>query len=211
MIVTETAPLIGIAAGAVVAALGYVGKLGIESWREWRRAEAQSLAQLFKLQALLRASRTAFEVQRELARRLEAQLKNEHANDLTDARGLEGLFSHSFSRFGTEETELHAVIRAYTEHALRPINEAMAEWLRSDFRHRVISRRKNVREIKLAELLNQLDEHLLLWLAKYQTWIPGQLDHALVYLDDERRHGLRFPDELDRAVEDVLAERTAEP
>ena len=198
--------LIGIAAGATVAALGYVGKLVIESWKEWRTAQAQSLAQLFKLQALLRASRTAFLVQRELAGRLEAQLKAEHSTDLPSAPGLERLFSTLHSRFSPAETELHGIIRAYTEYALRPINQALAEWLRDDVRHRIIDQRKKAIEIHLAERLNQLDAHLLLWLAKYQRWIPGRADHALVYLDDEETHGLGFPTDLDQAVETVLAE-----
>jgi hypothetical protein len=206
VIATDTGPLIGIAAGAVVAALGYVGKLATETWREWRRSEARSLARLFKLQALLRASRTAFIVQRELADRLAAQLTAEHATDLPSAPGLERLFSHLHARFSPAETELHEIIRAYTEHALHPINQALAEWLRDDARHRIIDRRKNQREIELAELLNQLDSHLLLWLAKYERWIPGRPDHALVYLDDEEEHGLGFPTGLDQAVETVLAE-----
>jgi hypothetical protein len=206
LIATDTGPLVGIAAGAVVAALGYVGKLVTESWREWRRAEAESLAQLFKLQALLRASRTAFIVQRELADRLADQLTSEHANDLPSAPGLERLFSHLHTRFSPAEAELHEVIRAYTEHAMRPINESLADWLRDDASHRVIDRRKNQREIQLAELLNQLDSHLLLWLAKYERWIPGRPDHALVYLDDEERHGLGFPRGLDDAVDELLAE-----
>jgi hypothetical protein len=189
-----------------VAALGYVGKLVIETWREWRRSEAQSLAQLFKLQALLRASRTAFSVQRALAGRLAAQLTAEHATDLPGAPGLERRFSQLHAQFSPADTELHEIIRAHTEHALHPINQALAEWLRNDARHRIIDRRKNEHEIRLAELLNQLDSHLLLWLAKYERWIPGRPDHALVYLDDEQEHGLGFPTGLDEALETVLEE-----
>jgi hypothetical protein len=206
VIAADTGPLIGVAAGAVVAALGYVGKLVVESWTEWRRAEAQSLAQLFKLQALLRASRTAFLVQRGLAGRLAEQLRAAHAAEIPREPGLERLFSDLYARFAPADAELHEIVRAYTEHALHPINAALAEWLRNDGRHRIIDRRKNEREIKLAELLNQLDSHLLLWLAKYERWIPGRPDHALVYLDDEQTHGLGFPQGLDQAVEAVLAE-----
>jgi hypothetical protein len=207
MVATESAPLIGIAAGAVVAALGYVGKLAIETWREWRKAEAQTLAQLVRLQALLRAGRTAFVVQRELAGRLAAQVRKNHANDLPETVGLERLFSQMRATFTPDERELHEVIRAYSEQAIYPLNEALAEWLQGDVRYRIVTRRTSEREIRLAELLNVLDAHLLLWRAKYQRWIPDQPDHALVYLDDEESHGLGFPQGLDVAVEAVLAER----
>jgi len=83
----------------------------------------------------------------------------------------------------------------------------LAEWLRGDVRHRIISQQRDEREIRLAELLNQLDAHLLLWLAKYKRWMPDRPDHALVYLDDEERHGLGFPTGLDQAVEAVLTTR----
>jgi hypothetical protein len=88
-----------------------------------------------------------------------------------------------------------------------PINEALAEWLQSDVRHRIITRKRTEREIRLAELLNELDTHLLLWLAKYQGWIPDQPDRALVYLADEKCHGIEFPHGLDQAVQAVLEER----
>ncbi len=207
MVAAESTPLIGIAAGAVVAALGYVGKLAIETWREWRKSEAQTLAQLFRLQALLQAGRTAFAVQRELAGRLAAQLRKSPAYDVPETVGLERLFSQMRASFRPEERELHEVIRAYTEHVMYPLNEALAEWLQGDVRYRIITRRTSEREIRLAELLNALDAHLLLWRAKYQRWIPDQPDHALVYLDDEERHGLGFPRGLDVAVDAVLAER----
>ncbi len=207
MIATDSAPLIGVAAGAVVAAAGYVGKLAIESWGEWRRAEAQSLAQLFKLQALLRASGAAYLVQRELAERLKNQLKAAHPEDVPKSPGLERLFSHLHSRFRPEEAELHEIIRAYTEHALLPINETLAEWLRNDVRYRVARPEMNEPEIRLAELLNQLDAHLLLWFAKYRRWLPDRPDHALVYLHDEEEHGLGFPKGIEQAAQAVLAER----
>ena len=166
----DAGPLIGVVAGAVVAALGYVGKLGVESWREWRQDRAKSLARLLQLQALLRASQTGFRVQRELAGRLAAQLKHKYPNDLPDEPGLERMFTHLYHRFEPEQVELHAVIRAYTEHALSPINRAIAEWLRADVEHRTI-RGKNHREVRLAKLLNDLDCHLTLWLAKHDGWL----------------------------------------
>lgn len=204
MLAADSGPLIGIFAGALIAALGYVGKLSVEGIRDWRRARAQRLARMLQLQALLRASRAAFLVQRDLADRLAAQLMTKHASDLPDHSGLERLFIGLHSRLDHDEAELHAVIRAYTEHALRPINQAIADWLRADIDNRTM-RGKTEDEARLAQLLNQLDAHLLLWLAKYEGWIPNRPDHALVYLADEEQHGLGFPRGVDEAVDAVLA------
>jgi hypothetical protein len=84
------------------------------------------------------------------------------------------------------------VIRGYTEHALRPVNVSMSEWLNTDATYRT-SLNKQGLDAQLAELLNRLDAHLLLWLAKYEAWMPGRPEHALVYLDDEERQGVGFP------------------
>ena len=33
----------------------------------------------------------------------------------------------------------------------------------------------------------------MLWHAKYEAWIPNHPEHALVYMADEKHHGLGFP------------------
>jgi hypothetical protein len=203
-VAADAGPLIGVVAGAVVAALGYVGKLGVEGWRQWRQDRAKRRARLLQLQALLRASQTAFRVQRELAGRLAAQLRDRYPDDLPDEPGLERMFTHLYHRFEPEQAELHAVIRAYTEHALYPINQAMSEWLRADVDHRT-TQGKNDPEVRLAKLLNDLDCHLTLWLAKHDVWLLGRPDHALVYLVDEEKHGPGFPRGLDQAVAEVVS------
>ena len=45
-----------------------------------------------------------------------------------------------------------------------------------------------------------------MWLAKYEAWIPGHPEHALVYVNDEQKHGVGFPRELDAALADRLKE-----
>jgi hypothetical protein len=125
------------------------------------------------MEAPLRASRTAFVVQCAQRDRLEERLASRFQDDLPEEPGYERLFTHLYERFDAEERDLHAVIRAYTEHALA----------------------------ELAEKLNKLDAHLLLWLAKYESWIPDRPNHALVYLADEAEHGLGFP----QGIEDTLA------
>jgi hypothetical protein len=46
----------------------------------------------------------------------------------------------------------------------------------------------------LAHFLAQLEAHLILWVAKYEAWIPDHPQHALVFLADEERQGVGFPE-----------------
>jgi hypothetical protein len=201
-----TGPLLGIVAGAVVAALGYVGKLIIGEWQAWRAGRRERLVRLLQLQALLRASRTAYTYQAQLRNRLDGQLRKHYPDLVQDQPGYERRFTALHNRLDSDESDLHAVIRSYTEHALRPLNDEMLRWLRDDFEYRS-TRQRSGAELRLAVRLNQLEAHLLLWLAKYEGWIPNRLDHALVYLADEEKHGAGFPVGIEDALEAVLAER----
>jgi hypothetical protein len=196
----------GIVAGAVVAALGYVGKETVQTVRDWRSERKQRLVRLYQLQALLEASHTAFKVQRTQAGRLEQRLRTRHRTQLPADSGFERVFTHLYAEFDSVESELHNVIRAYTEHALRPLNQAMLTWLRDDVDHRAAGRKPGS-EAELAKQLNRLDSHLRLWLAKYETWIPNQPNHALVYLADEEGHGVGFPTGIEDTLAKVLSKR----
>lgn len=181
-----------------------MGKEILQSVREWRADQEQSRARLHQLQALLHASHIAFDVQNERAQRLAQRLRSHHADELVDEPGFERLFTAFYDRFDPDERDLHDVVRAYTEHGLRPLNAAMLTWLRNDVEHRTI-RGKTGDERELSALLNRLDAHLLLWLAKYEAWIPTRPDHALVYMADEEDHGLDFPKGIEATLAKVLS------
>ncbi len=200
---TDIAPLLPIAAGAVVAVLGYVGKLIVESWQQWRARKAALQAQLLRLQALLKASRAAFQVQAAVRDRLTSDLMERLRSDLPQYEGYEELFSVLHDRMTPGERSLHEIIRAYTEFALRPINQAILDWLDADVHYRGLTRGRGA-EIELPSQLNALDVHLRLWLAKYEAWLPNHSEHALVYLEDEKRHGVGFPSGLDETVADLV-------
>jgi hypothetical protein len=186
---------------AVIAAVGYVAKLSIEVWQKWRATKRVNWASLHRLRALLQASHAAFVTQREQAGKL-AEKVRQTKPQLASAEGLEHLFSSAHAQFTPDEADLHTIVRGYTEHALLPINEALLEWLRLD-EHR-ISVGKTGKELTLAVLLNSLDVHLQLWRAKYRAWIPDRREHALVYMDDEQRHGAVFPHGIEDALDAVL-------
>ena len=92
-------------------------------------------------------------------------------------------------------------------HGLRPINDAMLDWLENDtlFRTTYIKARDEKKRL-LAENLIQLHAHLLLWRCKYDAWIPAYPKHSLVYLADETRHGIGFPLGLDNLIQDVMTD-----
>jgi hypothetical protein len=132
-----------------------------------------------------------------------SDLKGRLGSDLPQHEGYEALFSAVYDGMTPGEQSLHEIIRAYTEFALRPINQALLSWLDADVHYRGLTRGQEA-EIGLPSQLNALDVHLRLWLAKYEAWLPNQPEHALVYLEDEEQHGVGFPRGLDKAVADLV-------
>lgn len=190
--------------GVVVAALGYVGRLIIESWLAIREARSARRARLVELQSLLRAAWVSFAVQNSHAKRLRSMVQEKHLDLLGAEEGYERSFSKAYTVFMPDEKELHAIIRGITIHSLRPTNQSLLNWLKSDTYFKA---HKSSRGIlgALAEKLAALEAHLILWNAKYETWIPDTPEHALVYLADEEEHGIGFPSGIDEAVRKVLA------
>lgn len=189
--------------GAIIAALGYVGKqvadFGLEVWRE-RKAQR---ARLIELRSLLRAANATFRAQQRLARRLYKSLTQGNA-DHGLFEGYERLFAKSFPTFTPEQKELHLIIRGMTEHSMRPLNAAMADWLRMDTAFKVARWWPGRSWARLARELSDLEAHLALWLANFQAWIPGQENHALVYLAGKQKYGVGFPKRIDELVEELV-------
>lgn len=188
-------------AAAVIAACGYVANIAIVSIRKWQRSRAAEKTSLFKLLALLRTMRAAYQIQathrNELARRLRS-----HTEDSGDVIGYEELFSNCFERFDESEKDLHEYIRGITIHAIEPLNKAAARWLDDDTCYR--ARRATRLQNQLATALDQLAVHLSLWRARYSIWIPEQPSHALVYLADEKKYGIGFPRGIEKLIEENL-------
>jgi len=186
---------------ALVAAVGFVCKLCADAIIAQRNVSRQRRAQLVQLDALLKATRVGFDIQREHADRL-AQLVVARMPDVL-GKTLEDTLSRAYKRgLNDDEQELHRLIRAITEHSLKKYNQAVLDWLGQDtfFKAR---RHLGKRHRDLAEALAKLQLHLMLWLAKYEMWIPDRPEHALVYLADEEKHGIEFPHEIDAAVQQM--------
>ncbi len=193
--------------GAALAAVGYLVK-SLVGWRQEKtKAKAHTIGQLEQLQSLLNASAALFDLQRVQVERLLELLAKNHPAEYDEELGYEELMGRCYPAFNKTEQEIHGIIRAYTEHSLRPINLAISEWLRSDvlFKTGTVETR---RLEALAKNLFDLEIHLLLWNAKCEAWLPGQPQHALVYMADEQQHGLGFPSDrnVERDGENIFVE-----
>jgi hypothetical protein len=155
-----------------------VGKTVVELVLQLRGTALERRSRLAELYALLK--------------RLATQLKNRRPETAALAPGFARIFEETYGDRNEEERQLHGLIRAMTLHTIRPLNQSLLEWLRSDryFRAAPTSHR---RLGQLALFLAQLEAHLVIWVAKYEAWIPDQPDHALVFLADGDHHGVAFP------------------
>jgi hypothetical protein len=187
---------------AGVAAAAYVVKAILDFVSSIRERDRQRRSALVQFSSLLRSSKAAFEIQQKHVRDL-CQLVEKRTSDRSyDECGYEEFIAKAYSSMTAEEKELHGIIRGLTEHMKRPVNLAMLKWIQDDNFFK--SRAGNNLEGQFAKSLGQLEIHLMMWNAKYEVWIPHQLSHALVYLDDEHQHGIAFPKIIDQQAEEML-------
>jgi hypothetical protein len=187
---------------AVIAALGYVGKLLTDSWIKHQGTKRERRVQLIELQSLLRATKVSFQIQNAHAIRLLELLKT-RIPELDTSSGYDRTLSQAFAKMNQEEQDLHAIIRSITVNSLLPGNTALLKWLGDDRYFKAQyggGRELHVLAAKLAEL----QTHLILWNAKYEIWITDHPERALVYMVDEQAHGIGFPSGIDEAVANAL-------
>ncbi len=177
---------------AAVAATGYLGKYLLSELLKGARKRRSLLAGLSNLRSLLHASKALYDAQqvqvKVLRKRVATRLK------LEPTEGYEDFMVNHYADFQQGERDRHDVIRALTAHGLFRVNEAMLKFLEKDefFKTQLawVSRSR-----ELARDLRLLEAHLVSWHAKFETWIPNKPSHALVYLADEEKHGIGFPNE----------------
>lgn len=191
--------------GALIALFSFVAKTLYE-WRlDVRQQRAAKLASLLELASLLRAGWVIYTVQNTHARNLYKMLQQSHPEQLSRDYGFDEAFTQLYDYFRPEEAELHGLIRSTTEHAMRPLNESMRAWLKQDiFFKTAFIRASDKKGRLLAERLYDLEAHLILWEAKYRTWIPQHPKHAMVLLDDEKAHGIAFPFDIEKVIKDTV-------
>jgi len=179
--------------GATIAALGYVLKLLIELFQSSQDKKRQRRSSLIELRSLLRASRVGFQIQQDHAKTLVDLIQGDE--NVEELAGYEAKISTAYASLNKEEKELHGLIRSLTINTLRPTNKSILAWLKRDMYFKA---QKN----EMANQLAILESHLILWLAKYEAWIPQNPEHALIYMADENKHGVGFPKKIDELIED---------
>lgn len=196
---------------AALASLGFIGK----QLHEWivtvNAARRSRRARLVTLLSLLNGTAAVRRVQVELRAQLFTAVTGRPPGlSEKNEREVEAVFAAAFPHMSTDQRQLHSVIRGYTIHGLKPLNEAMSQWLQSDTefklaraRTRILPGRRRV-YLKLASQLAALEPHLLMWLAKYALSMPDRWEHAIVYLNDEDKHGVPFPEGIDHTIAQVL-------
>ena len=171
-----------------------------------RQIRASIISKLEELRKLLNASDELFDIQQTKMKELMKELGTNHPAEYQQGtNGYEATIERCYGVMNTSEKTLHGIIRAYTEFSIRPVNDAVANWLRADQLFLTGSVMYQNSE-DLTEKLRLLEIHLLLWRAKYEYWIPNKPEHALVYMADENAHGLGFPPGTDDAVKSALDE-----
>jgi len=217
------------AAGAIIAALGYVIKQFLDWISAVKTRRDERRARLLDLYSLLSATRNCFLIQKTNINRLLEIIQKRSPQEIqailgeefqrrfderqgagqepefgdAPAKGVDLILSENYASLSPQERELHEVIRGQTVHAIKLINVKLSEWLTHDTYYKVQSG-KNGLFNELAKQLNVLSVHLILWMAKYEIWIPDHPEHALVYLADEQQHGIGFPQGLDSTVAEIL-------
>ena len=185
-------------AGAVIAALGFLGKQLTQFWLELRNERRSRKQDLVQLQALLGVTSATFKIQNDHAQTLLSSLTERYPT-LDISGGYERSFAAPFTTMTPEEKELHSLIRSITINSMRTGNLSLVAWLDRDVFFKSHYGEGSLLG-ELAEKLAELQTHLVLWLAKYQMWIPDHPEHALVYMADEERHGKGFPSGIDETV-----------
>lgn len=190
------------------AVTGAVSGTAVYFYGVWRTAgekrrihRASVIARLGELREMLRISRKLFRIQKRKMRLLRDTLKEHHAERCKNCVGYDATFSRCFSVMDEQEKDLHGIIRAYT-YSIQRINQSTQKWLEQD----TLFKTDSIQFLgsELGQKLRALEVHLILWQAKFEYWIPNRPDHAVVYMADEKKHGIGFPPGTDAAVISAL-------
>ena len=100
------------------------------------------------------------------------------------------------------DRENHLVVRGYTKGSLFPLNKKIQK-LAQKINVNLLKASPDEKE-NLKIYLENLDLHLNLWLSKYEEWIPDNPKHSLVYLADEKEHGIGFPKGIEAEISKIL-------
>jgi pimeloyl-ACP methyl ester carboxylesterase len=161
------------------------------------------LEQLQDLSALLQESSRIFISQNDQAKRLLQMLRENHPGEVPEDVGYDEVFFRMYDRFNSDEATLQKIIRSTTINSQRRVNQAMSTWLKGNVTLKAPNQ-TNPQRARLSEQLRILELHLNQWHDKYEALIPDNQKRSLVYLADEERHGVGFPEGLEDLVNEII-------
>lgn len=136
--------------------------------------------------------------------RLWALIHANHAQEIPPNRGYDDLFYKMYDRLNEEEMEIFRIVRGNTLVGMHRINGRIRDWADN---HNPLDMfpEQTPQVLALERELKELRSHLSEWFAKYEETFKPDPKRTLVYLNDEKKHGTRWPPGLNDAVAAVLA------
>jgi hypothetical protein len=142
------------------------------------------------LESLLKASRALFILQQEQVKHLIELLEKNHPDLLCGSEGYDEAMARCHGAMNDEEMALHGVIRAYTEHSLRTVNQAVSDWLKADANFKtggVASSQQQDRACVFANFLGHLSWEL------FARFLNGFYENSLFFGSSVRLHKTPTP------------------
>lgn len=189
------------------ALVGFLVKYLWDYYNSRKQLKQERIRKLEDLKAMLEEGKNLFVMQNKLLRRLCNDVCERTKCDASyNANGYEHFLTRNYDVMTEDERDTHSVIRGTTMNSINIVNQELEKWIQADKEFKINSV-KELRTIafgaQFAKQLNQLELHLNLWRDKYNVWMNNE-KHCVVYLDDEERHGVGFPTDIEDMVNEAL-------
>lgn len=188
---------------AVFGLLGFFGRKLLDILEERRKRKRKAIQQLEKLERTLDEAKSVFENQNYLARRLMLLLQSQYADQIPAEVGYDETFYQLYDFMEDEQRELFDLIRGTTINSMHRLNEELSRWA-SKNSARQLAGKSSPEVDQLDTQLDQLRKHLNGWFDKYEAVFKTSERRSLVYMADEKQHGLGFPGGLGQALNALL-------
>jgi polyribonucleotide nucleotidyltransferase len=175
--------------------LGVMGILNEVLTEEGRSNEMDETAVLKNLLEVLENNKTTFLVQSRIRKQLVKSLRERFPEIKT--RNILKLMSSCYEKMNAEELKMHRSIRGWTESLIKKHNEEI---------NKLIEAHPKVKD-KIPRL-KELQQHIRLWLIKYDSTFVGDESVSVVYMNIQE--GFPFPKGIENEIEEYLKRNTSE-
>ena len=191
--------------GAVFATIAFFTKELIERRKINIAILAENISNLKSLLRLLKTQHRVFSIQCKRRDEIISHLTVQFPEDVQKYNGFEEKLTNLYDKMDPIDRENHLVVRGYTKGSLFPLNKKIQKLTRKINVN--LLNAHSVEKENLKIYLENLDLHLNLWLAKYDEWIPDNPKHSLVYLADEKEHGIGFPTGIEDEIGKIISKQ----